>query len=85
MLVYTFGLKNNLTISPKRDFMFRALFSKEDNVDLLENLTSSIIGIKEWQRQKSIDIARALLKNGISINIIINSTGLSKNEIDKLK
>ena len=39
-------MKNNLKVSPKRDFMFRALFSKKDNVDLLEDLTASIIGRK---------------------------------------
>ena len=39
-------MKESLKVSPKRDFMFRALFSKNDNVDLLEDLTSSIIGRK---------------------------------------
>ena len=39
-------MKESLKVSPKRDFMFRALFSKEDNVDLLEDLTSSILGRK---------------------------------------
>ena len=39
-------MKHKLEVSPKRDFMFKALFSKNDNVDLLENLLTSILGKK---------------------------------------
>ena len=77
-------MKNNLKVSPKRDFMFRALFSKNDNVDLLEDLISSIIGrkvkimsvlrearigeVKEDSKYGTLDI-KAKLETGEDIDI----------------
>ena len=77
-------MKNNLNVSPKRDFMFRALFSKSDNVDLLEDLTSSIIGkkvkiksvlrearigeVKEDSKYGTLDI-KAKLETGEAVDI----------------
>ena len=42
-------------------------------------------GIEQGENKKSIEIAKALLKNNVDIDIIINSTGLSKEEIESLK
>lgn len=41
-------------------------------------------GIEQGKNKKSIEIAKALLKNNVDINIILNSTGLSKEEIENL-
>ena len=41
-------------------------------------------GIEQGENKKSIEIAKALLKNNVDIDIIINSTGLSKEEIESL-
>jgi len=42
-------------------------------------------GIQEGEKKKSIEIAKNLLKNGVSMDIIEQSTGLSTKEINKLK
>lgn len=42
-------------------------------------------GIKEGQKSKATEIAIKLLKNGISIDVIKNATGLSDKEIMSLK
>jgi DNA repair protein RadC len=41
-------------------------------------------GRKEGEKNKAIKIARQLKKNGVAIDIIINSTGLSSKEIEGL-
>ena len=41
-------------------------------------------GIEQGENKKSIEIAKALLQNNVDINIIINSTGLSKEKIESL-
>lgn len=77
-------MKESLKVSPKRDFMFRALFSKNDNVDLLEDLISSIIGrkvkiknvlrearigeVKEESKYGTLDI-KAKLETGEDVDI----------------
>ncbi|HOD88962.1 MAG TPA: Rpn family recombination-promoting nuclease/putative transposase [Bacteroidales bacterium] len=43
------------------------------------------VGELKGKEEKSIEIAKNLLKAGIDINIIEQSTGLSKEEIEKLK
>ncbi len=42
-------------------------------------------GRKEGEKKKVIKIAKNLLRNGVDIEIIIKSTGLTKEEIQKLK
>lgn len=39
----------------------------------------------EGKREGKIEIAKSLLKNNVDINIIIASTGLTKEEIEMLK
>jgi predicted transposase/invertase (TIGR01784 family) len=42
-------------------------------------------GREEGKQDKQLEIAEALLKNKVEIDIIIDSTGLSKEEIEKLR
>ena len=42
-------------------------------------------GIKKWEKEKSLEIAKHLLENNIDIEIIEKSTGLNKEELIKLK
>ena len=42
-------------------------------------------GIKEGSYKRNIEIAKSLLKNKVDIEIIISSTGLSIEELEKLK
>ncbi|MBD2805080.1 Rpn family recombination-promoting nuclease/putative transposase [Xenorhabdus sp. ZM] len=42
-------------------------------------------GIQQGEKQASINIARTLLKNGVSIELIMESTGLSREEILSLQ
>lgn len=46
--------------------------------------TSREEGREEGREERNIEIARALKKSGVSVEIIIQSTGLSKKEIEKL-
>ena len=41
-------------------------------------------GISQGIEQNKIEVAKKLLKNNVDINIIVDSTGLSKDEIEKL-
>lgn len=41
--------------------------------------------MKEGLKEKSIDIAKNMLKDSLDIEIIMKYTGLSKEEIEKLK
>ncbi len=41
-------------------------------------------GIEEGRKERDIEIAKALKKNGISVEIIIQTTGLSKKEIENI-
>ena len=42
-------------------------------------------GIKEGIKEQSISIAKKMLAENLDIEIIINTTGLTKEEIEKLK
>jgi predicted transposase/invertase (TIGR01784 family) len=42
------------------------------------------IGMEKGIKQRNIDIAKSLLKNNVSIDIIMDSTSLTKEEIEKL-
>ena len=42
-------------------------------------------GIETGSRKSKIEIAKSLLKNNIDINIIIDSTGITKEELNKLQ
>ena len=42
-------------------------------------------GIKEGSYKRNIEIAKSLLKNKVDIEIITSSTGLSIEELEKLK
>jgi predicted transposase/invertase (TIGR01784 family) len=42
------------------------------------------IGFEKGMKQKAVQAARELLKNGVSIDIIVKSSGLTKEEIKKL-
>ena len=43
------------------------------------------LDLKSGKKEEKIEIAKQLLKNNVDIEIIINSTGLTKEEIEKLK
>ncbi len=42
------------------------------------------VGLKEGQETEKIEIARKLIDRGIDLNLIAETTGLSRAEIDKL-
>ncbi len=42
-------------------------------------------GIQQGEKEKAIKIAKNLLKQNISIEIVVKCTGLTKEEIEKLK
>jgi len=56
--------------------------SYEDSLKYYRDLKNSLDTAKE---EKAIEIARELLKNGVSVEIIFNSTGLTQEQIARLK
>jgi predicted transposase/invertase (TIGR01784 family) len=46
--------------------------------------TSREEGIEEGKDERTLEIARELKRSGVSIDVIMKSTGLSKEEIEKL-
>ncbi|MDX7986989.1 transposase, partial [Xenorhabdus sp. 12] len=42
-------------------------------------------GIQQGEQQASINIARTLLKNGVNIELIMESTGLSREDLLSLQ
>ena len=43
------------------------------------------LGMEKGMNQKALDIARNMLADGIDINLIMKYSGLSKEQIEKLK
>ena len=41
-------------------------------------------GIKEGEKKRNLEIAKSLKLNGIDVDVIIKSTGLTKTEVEKL-
>ena len=58
---------------------FIEVVSKEKDAELVYNTL-----IKEGYEQGTIEIAKNLLANNVSIDIIIKSTGLSKEKLEEL-
>jgi hypothetical protein len=56
--------------------------SYEDSLKYYRDLRNSLETAKD---EKAIEIARNLMNSGISIDIIIKSTGLTRDQIEKLK
>ena len=83
------GKGNNIM----EDFVDDAIYASDEEV--LDIYDAEVIKIMEMQdmkrqgydageRNKQLEIARNLLNNNVSIDIIINSTGLTKEEISNL-
>ena len=64
------------------------LYDKELHEELLRNTelyNAEQKGIKQGIKENKLETAKALLKEKISIDIISRTTGLKKEEIEKLK
>jgi len=48
-------------------------------------LKGKIEGIKEGKMEEKMEVARKLLVNGVSVEVIMNATGLGSDEISKLQ
>ena len=74
------------------DKKFVGLMSEEEEAEKLQKTLISEAkheghaeGIAEGSKQKEIEIAKNMIKDNMSIDIIIKYTGLTKEEIEKLK
>ncbi|WWU66774.1 Rpn family recombination-promoting nuclease/putative transposase (plasmid) [Clostridium baratii] len=58
-----------------------------DEISALENAEKKGLeqGIEQGEKNKSIEIAKNLILSNVPMDIIVKSTGLSENEIEKLK
>ena len=43
------------------------------------------LGFKEGEKQKAIEIAKALLKKGLDTAFIVDATGLTAEEVEKVR
>jgi predicted transposase/invertase (TIGR01784 family) len=60
--------------------------SYEDSLKYHRDLKNSLdTARQEAKEEKTIEIARELLKNGVSIDVISISTGLNQEQIERLK
>ncbi len=67
-------------------FSHEEYLSYEDSLKYYRDLKNSLDTAKEeGKEEKAIEIAKSLLENGISVEIISKSTGLSIEEIRKIK
>ena len=71
-----------------KDPEFREYMSAEEDARKMENShldEARNEGLALGRNERNIEIARNLLKNNIDLSIIIDSTGLSEEEINKLQ
>ena len=71
-----------------KDPEFREYMSAEEDARKMENShldEARNEGLVKGRNERNIEIARNLLKNNIDLSIIIDSTGLSEEEINKLQ
>ena len=81
------NIKENITDAVEEFSLDKDIYVAYDREKEKERIhrTDVLIAEEKGAKQKSIEIAKNLLKNNVDIEIIINSTGLSKQEIEKLK
>lgn len=63
------------------------LYDRELHLNMLHNTelyNAEQRGIEQGEKQAKIETAKNLLRNGVSKEIIIKSTGLSEEEVDQL-
>ena len=87
MIEFDMNNKRDLELKSEYDEMVSMFKEKEENLNkqLKEQLKQQEKILKEKEHNKQIEIAKNLLKNNVDINIITSSTGLSKEEINKIK
>ena len=76
------------SIKASQDEEVIGLYDKElhlEKLRLSELKEAKEKGIEQGVEQEKIEIAKELLNNNVSLDIIMKSTGLSKEEIEKLK
>lgn len=84
-------IKENITdaveeFSKDKDlFIYYNSEQEKEKIHRTDVILAKKEGIKEGINSRNIEIAKNLLKNNVDIKIIIDSTGLSKEEIEKLK
>lgn len=71
---------------------YTSWLTPEEDAEFILNTEKSIsfeegkeVGLLEGQKAKQIEIAKALLENNVDLNVVVNSTGLSIEEINKLQ
>jgi hypothetical protein len=69
----------------KKKSIFKNIFSKKQSNVLELTQTKDLKDLKNTVNSEKIEIAKNLLKEGVDIDVISKSTGLSKEEIEKLK
>ena len=76
-------LAYNLSLAAEKAAKKAAKKAREEGIAIGEERGISI-GITQGAREAKLETAKVLKSAGIEINLIINSTGLSPEEIEKL-
>ena len=61
------------------DTSFAKYFKKEGFQEGIQE------GIEKGEKQKAIEIAKKLLQNGISVEVVADTTGLTMEELNKIQ
>ena len=76
-------LAYNLSLAAEKAAKKAAEKAREEGIAIGEERGISI-GLLQGEYKKAIETAKVLKSAGVEINLIINSTGLSPEEIEKL-
>ena len=93
MIEFDMNSKRDLELKSEYDEMILEFKEKEEQLKEREEelkeqekkLKEQEKKLKEQEHNKQLEIVKKLLKNNVDINVIISSTGLSKEEINKIK
>ena len=71
------GSAKLIFVDPKNDVAFRKIFGQDERGRIE-------YAMEEGMKVREVEIAGELKKNGVNIDIIVASTGLTKEEIENL-
>lgn len=74
----------DLRLKAERDEKSRMLYAEEHGIQIGE-ARGEERGLQKGKAERNIEIAKELLRFGVDIKIISQSTGLNQDEIEKLK
>ena len=76
-------LPNDIELLPPYDERERAIF-RNRRIAMADKESNMITAVRNAEKSKALDIAKNALQMNMPIDVIINLTGLNREEIEKL-